>query len=194
MTKLARGSAPPKTNVGDVVGSLRVVDNQIKKDSSRCRTIMVECLSCNRDPYRIREWQFLNGKSGMCSYCSLREAGVKRRMPDNQVVFNKHMNEYVQNARSRGLVFSLTPSEFSSLVVKDCFYCGAPPSREVTDRRGRCSLTLNGIDRFVNSLGYTLENSVPCCTICNRTKWNLDGADFLDLVHRIASCHPAGRR
>lgn len=45
----------------------------------------------------------------------------------------------------------------------------------------------NGIDRVDNFKGYTLENSVPCCTICNRAKSNMLYDDFMSYIQRFKS-------
>jgi hypothetical protein len=42
-----------------------------------------------------------------------------------------------------------------------------------------------GIDRVDNSLGYTLENSVPCCTRCNIAKGTLTLEDFKEHVKKM---------
>ena len=44
-----------------------------------------------------------------------------------------------------------------------------------------------GIDRIDSSIGYVVENCVPCCTLCNRMKSNLSGREFIAHVDRIAS-------
>lgn len=41
------------------------------------------------------------------------------------------------------------------------------------------------IDRADNNLGYTKENSVPCCSECNFCKGTLSKDKFLDLVRKV---------
>ena len=45
------------------------------------------------------------------------------------------------------------------LLDKECYYCHYYKKEEV-----------NGIDRVDNTKGYTKENSVSCCEMCNRIK------------------------
>lgn len=61
---------------------------------------------------------------------------------------------YKSNAKRRGVEWSLDGSA-ERLLSQNCAYCGAAPA------------PWNGIDRMDNALGYTNENSVPCCKSCN---------------------------
>lgn len=79
-------------------------------------------------------------------------------------------------ARKRGLEWSLSDEQFVQLSCCPCSYCG----------RGGCNATslrdiveAGGIDRFDNSLGYTPENSVPCCTACNQAKNDMTAEQFI---------------
>jgi len=71
----------------------------------------------------------------------------------------------------RGFEFSLTKEKVLELTQSNCN----------TVIWNRCSATnkqwgkviYNGIDRVNNTLGYTEENSVPCCKTCNLAKRTL---------------------
>lgn len=39
-------------------------------------------------------------------------------------------------------------------------------------------INLNGIDRVNSKEGYTEENSVPCCSTCNKAKLDMSFEDF----------------
>lgn len=49
-------------------------------------------------------------------------------------------------------------------------------------------LFAHGIDRVDNSVGYTIENCVPCCTSCNFMKGKMTKDDFIEKVSQIAGC------
>jgi len=66
----------------------------------------------------------------------------------------------------------ISEQEFENIVNKPCMYCG-----EREERRG--------IDRIDNSVGYTLENSAPCCKICNRMKMSMSVDEFLNHIKKI---------
>lgn len=69
------------------------------------------------------------------------------------------MTEYMRNASLKGRPFSLTQDEFTALVVSPCYYCDHYVEGEIV-----------GIDRVVNTDGYTKDNVVPACWQCNRMK------------------------
>lgn len=96
-------------------------------------------------------------------------------------------NTYEDKAKRRSHEFELTLSQFITIVGQDCHYCGAAPAMPVRSRRKRTAASLmNGIDRVDNSVGYVLDNCVPCCTWCNEMKRHRPQSDFLEHVRRIA--------
>ncbi len=62
--------------------------------------------------------------------------------------------------------------EFCSIVSKCCIYCGEDEQRI-------------GIDRIDNKIGYTLENSAPCCNPCNMMKKTMSVETFLSHISKI---------
>lgn len=44
---------------------------------------------------------------------------------------------------------------------------------------------LNGIDRIDSSKGYTIDNCVSCCPLCNQMKSNIDQNMFLTQIEKI---------
>lgn len=43
----------------------------------------------------------------------------------------------------------------------------------------------NGIDRIDNNKGYTIDNVVPCCKMCNQAKNDYTLQEFQDWVEKI---------
>lgn len=62
---------------------------------------------------------------------------------------------------------------WKEIVKEPCFYCGG------------INNTL-GIDRVDNNIGYTKENSVSCCGICNRMKVDSTFDNFIDRCYLIS--------
>jgi len=89
---------------------------------------------------------------------------------------------YGANRRNRKLKFSLNRKEFYSITQKECFYCGAPPSQV---QKAHPNFKYNGIDRVDDSKGYTLDNCVPCCSVCNFMKKKMSQGEFLAHMIRI---------
>ena len=100
------------------------------------------------------------------------ERGGKRR-PEALTAAKHIMAFYRDRAANKGVPFSLEFLEFFELIKRDCIYCGVRPSNTHKRKGGYAPFRYQGIDRVINSDGYTLENSVPCCAACNSIKSNI---------------------
>lgn len=74
------------------------------------------------------------------------------------------------DAARRGYSFELTREEFGAMVRRDCFYCDSAPATVIAQRNGYGHAVVNGVDRVDNSIGYSSNNTVPCCKSCNSAK------------------------
>jgi hypothetical protein len=119
----------------------------------------------------------------MCDACG-KMANAK---PYGQAAFKNLYDAYRVSAKNRNLEFRLSQDQFQSLTKQLCAYCGAEPAASVkaTVVSVNGDYTHNGIDRVDNSVGYTIENCVPCCKTCNRMKHKLDKQTFLAHVCKI---------
>lgn len=93
--------------------------------------------------------------------------------------------QYKYSAKKRGLEFILTDYQFYRIIQQPCIYCGRSLTNSITwgTRRAnsntpRPDFRFTGIDRRDNSKGYTLQNSVPCCKICNYAKMDQSIEEF----------------
>ena len=78
-----------------------------------------------------------DGYAGECKTCSY-------------TAKENRYNIYKKNAKKRNLAFNITKEEFYALTKQPCKYCG-----DLQD--------YNGIDRVDSTLGYYIDNCVPCC-------------------------------
>src|SRR6185503_18645433 len=78
---------------------------------------------------------------------------IKDRSP------NSRYSQGKTGAKRREVEWHLSKEEFLSILEKPCIYCNGP----LPD-------TGLGIDRMSDGEGYTLKNSVPCCSVCNFIK------------------------
>lgn len=90
---------------------------------------------------------------------------------------------HVGDALKRGMI-SLGIDDYISKTQDSCVYCGCLPSNP-TKFRGPGSFLYNGVDRIDNMIGYTLENTVTACKLCNSMKSSRDGDVFLNHVLAI---------
>jgi hypothetical protein len=94
---------------------------------------------------------------------------------------------YMAKAKLRGRVWEIDFERFCEITSQDCFYCGSPPSNRTRDKNGDGVFVYNGIDRIDPSRGYTEDNIVPACIVCNRAKTDMSMDEFLAWVKRLAS-------
>jgi hypothetical protein len=84
-------------------------------------------------------------------------------------------NRYKGNARYKNRDFNLTLKDVIKFVDSECYYCGDKNSQ--------------GIDRINSKLGYTIENTLPCCKICNQMKHVFTNDEFFNKIHLIYNKH-----
>jgi hypothetical protein len=90
---------------------------------------------------------------------------------------------YVNRARHDSREWLLSEAEFYELIEEDCAYCGSPPSQIRRMSTGTC--VTNGVDRVDSTLGYTADNCVSCCWMCNRAKLDDDIEEFRSWIMRV---------
>lgn len=87
-------------------------------------------------------------------------------------IFLSYIHESYRRSRlERGIKMELDFDSFSKLINDPCDYCG--------------KINCRGIDRVDSSKSYTIENSVPCCKICNQMKNNMSLEEFMEHIGNI---------
>ena len=94
---------------------------------------------------------------------------------------------YKARAKKRGYEWGLTEEQFKELTQQSCYYCGAKPSNIGKARHNNGEYIYNGLDRIDNNKGYTTDNIVPCCKICNRAKYKMTTKEFKDWIKKSYS-------
>jgi hypothetical protein len=137
------------------------------------------CKTCQKEKsirsyYRRKESK--TGHYPNCKDCVKLEAKLMRSTPFYRSKIRtspqNRFSRYKFSAKERGLEFKLTFEDMKLFSGVPCNYCGE-------------RLEVIGIDRVDNSKGYTLDNSVPCCMICNRMKTNYTENKFFCHVEKI---------
>jgi len=73
--------------------------------------------------------------------------------------------------------FNLTQEELDKIIKMNCHYCGLKPNRSKFE---------GGLDKVNNKVGgYSVENNVSCCTVCNFLKSDFDKEEFLQKCLQI---------
>ena len=105
--------------------------------------------------------------------------GCKRKKTDDNPAARQVWYSYNYRARKVGQKLSIPKEQFYRLILNPCFYCGVSGSNVSKNKYNGAALPYNGLDRIDNNKGYTLNNSVPCCEMCNKAKRDLTQQEFL---------------
>lgn len=94
---------------------------------------------------------------------------------------SKFYKSYKRRAEASDREFNITESQFTNITKGNCFYCGVEFDKDDTEGKHV------GVDRVINSEGYTFENCIASCWICNRAKSDLSTDDFFKWISRLST-------
>jgi hypothetical protein len=115
------------------------------------------CISCEREYYK--------------HYYHSNKKASKARAKKYESTAKGKLNIYRRGSRRRGIRWLLTQREFYKLVSCSCYWCGSEGG---------------GVDRIDSKKGYSRENCVPCCKLCNVGKNDSPASVFVNWVLRAA--------
>ncbi len=131
-----------------------------------------------RASLRARE-KYLRGRPPTTDVRRAHFAGWKR-----QSIRRAGRYGYVRSiAKRKGREWSITREEYAALIASPCYYCGLENTVE----------TGIGLDRLDNGQGYTLENVVSCCGLCNYVRADRFTPEEMLLVGRAVRQVRIGR-
>ncbi len=134
------------------------------------------------------------GKKRSCG-CLQRESNqtnakamhASNNLPPGVAAFNLLFASYRCSAEARAIAFDLTKDEFRELTQLPCFYCGAAPKIIYAPNLPNGGYIYNGIDRKDSGIGYSSENCVPCCKMCNWMKNTLSVDVFISQCSAVVN-------
>jgi len=133
----------------------------------------------------VRGSHLRNGGIKSCG-CLQKEIRLKlvdsRTLPKGVAAFNGTFKNMKNSAKARKLTWELTGKQAKKLMDSPCYYCGTSFSNLRKSRYNNGDYKYNGMDRKDNNKGYTLDNVVPCCTLCNRAKANRSYNEFIEWI------------
>lgn len=163
-------------NINDKFGSLTFIGmSELKKDGRRTGNFKCDCGKLHTTTLR----NVLTGKTKSCG-CQ-RKVGLN---PHNRTIhvsyspkrtFGHFHAQLKESAKRKNLKISISTSDLKKLVLSPCFYCGNKHDVPI------------GLDRIDSSKGYTEDNVVPACTVCNRMKLNMSVYQFISHIESIHS-------
>jgi hypothetical protein len=158
-------------HTGRRFGRLKVIKLIVRRGKSRNDTIYLCRCDCGREK-QVRYSNLMNGGTLSCG-CLQKELLSKRAKDPLEVAITAKFNSYKGGAKVRNYGWHISKEYFAELIRKSCYFCAASPN------------PLNGVDRFDNRWSYTIENCVPCCSICNMAKATLTVEQFKDWVKHV---------
>lgn len=97
------------------------------------------------------------------------------------------IHSYKRKSALKRREWSLSFDDVKKLAQGNCTYCGIEP-RQIIKKQWNHSepqIIYNGIDRIDSSKGYTADNCVSCCRICNQAKSTLSVEELRDHIKRM---------
>jgi len=96
----------------------------------------------------------------------------------------------IRNAKRNGHKCDITYEQFIEFTkLSKCHYCGNKiiwPKHSI-DKLGKYQLQRYNLDRKDNEKGYSIDNCVICCKLCNKIKSNIFSYDEMIEVGKILS-------
>lgn len=159
-----------------------IATNQVKKINKLPKRLC-HC-DCGKETW-VSTARLINSETKSCG-CG---KGSGNRLAPGMSSRNRVLREYQRHAKDNNRSWELTDSQFDILTKDCCFFCGRLPNtqRKTIDSYG--IFTYNGIDRLNNDRGYTIDNVVSCCIICNRAKNNMTFKDFMTWIQDVSRKH-----
>ena len=126
------------------------------------------------------------GETRSCG-CLQSEITKKRNHLSKASDFTILLKQFKKQAKIRNIKWSLSDEQVRNLVNQPCFYCGIEPKiyKKSNPKAYKVTTSYIGIDRLNNNEGYTPENVVPCCSVCNYLKWTLSLDEFKKQITKI---------
>tara|TARA_S200002703_G_scaffold159045_1_gene171246 strand:+ start:3060 stop:3620 length:561 start_codon:yes stop_codon:yes gene_type:complete len=129
----------------------------------------------------------VSGNTKSCG-CYASVAARNRRISKNHSEVTAVILGYKRHAKDRGLSWELSRDDVESVISMSCKYCGSKPSNvKRTKNSIGGGLKYSGIDRVDSGRGYTIENIVPACKICNYAKSNMSIDEFASWAKRLGA-------
>lgn len=170
-----------KKMIGQKFGRLTIISHHSREKGYNCL-----CDCGNTTVAKIYELK--SGRWASCG-CLMREKLSKRAYKGLNVSAKHNIfKQYQSAAKRRGYCFNLPKDYFLKLIESPCHYCGAENSMSTETKlklQENDIYYYNGVDRVDNTIGYTVENCVPCCKICNNSKNTLSLKDWKAWIYKI---------
>jgi len=119
-----------------------------------------------------------------------------REYPGERYAFKRIKSDAAAARRS----FEIPFDWFVKQCHEPCHYCGRVDRNNISIKSRSLKVKgfvvenfkYNGLDRVDNAVGYTVDNCVPCCAICNRGKNSMGYNDFIEYISDLIKFQTSG--
>lgn len=94
---------------------------------------------------------------------------------------------YEWAAQKQKVPFDISIDQFKYLASQLCHYCGAVPSNKFKQKYRQDEYIYNGLDKKSPALGYSLQNCVTCCKVCNWAKGKKTYEEFIIYLNNLVN-------
>ncbi|MBK8736547.1 MAG: hypothetical protein IPL98_11880 [Saprospiraceae bacterium] len=127
----------------------------------------------------------VSGNTKSCG-CLAKEVKANKRISNNHSEVTAIILGYKRHAENRGFKWLLSREVVLRIIDKPCFYCLSEPNNiKKTKNSIGNGLVYSGIDRIDSLQDYTIDNTVPCCKLCNYAKSNLTLIEFQEWAIKL---------
>ena len=161
---------------------------------------------CLCDCGKTRDVRQTNLVNGITTNCGCKNFVYKKhknqKFLPTEASFRAKAANYKALAKSRGIAFDLSIEDTCKLLKGNCYYCNTIPSNLYNVRKSnrrnkknkiqysclhsdKYDILYNGIDRIDNQKGYTIENTVSCCSHCNTAKLEMSLESFILWIEKV---------
>lgn len=125
-----------------------------------------------------------------CKNCSFknRELNKEKIVSQLEQLYNNNIVNRCKNSKKE-IINNLSFEDFKLLTSQNCYYCNEEPKTCLRFKHRKylntTEIKINGIDRINSNIGYSIENCVSCCTICNKMKSDLEQSEFYLKIEKI---------
>jgi len=174
--------------IGKFYNGMEIIDAKSDGNGHKAKTIVI--IKCFCGIIFESKLNYLKRKKSPIQSC-----GCIQKLLEIDISFNKFLAGYKSGAIKRNCLFDLSKEDFRAKIIQNCNYCNCKP-REIEYKNHENGIFFgNGLDQIIAQGGYTKENCVSCCYICNGLKFNLSVEDWDAKLIRICNKdYPTGRK
>ena len=183
-----------KININNLLdksfGKIKIINEVepvISKNGNKRRRVLGQCECGVLKTFNLTDLTFGHSKS--CGCISKNNLSIRRKkeIEEKGLATAKYRlyQLYKRLAKKRDYEFLLTSEQFENITTQSCIYCGIAPKSIFYNRNKTETCIYNGVDRINNKEGYTINNSVPCCTDCNWAKKEKSFSEFKAWIKRV---------